>query len=107
MMKTRLVFEITSDFSKKTDDWDDITEWLENKFHNSIHDVFEDVMTGDDFQQMVIDKMSEEPHMAEIKEFNDLGDILISLSDVDTITPFIPPPEKELPESQRTITEFA
>jgi hypothetical protein len=100
------VFEITSDFSRKIEDGDDITEWLEEKFHNAIHDVFEDVMTGDEFQQSVIDKISEEPHMTEITEFNELGDIQISLSNVDIITPFIPPPEKELPENQRTITEF-
>ena len=107
MIKTRLVFEITSEFSKKIEDGDDVTQWLEEKFHNAIHDVLEDFMTDDDFQQMVIDKMSEEPYMTEVKEFNELGDIMISLSDVNTITPFIPPPDKELPENQRTITEFA
>jgi hypothetical protein len=61
----------------------------------------------DDFERMVLDKMSEEPHMKAVNEFCQLGSVGISMSDIQTLMAFTPPPEHILSKDQRLLTEFA
>lgn len=107
MLKTGFRIETDSQFAKREVDGDDITQWTEERFHSAVHDVVEDFLTGDEFTHLVLDKMSEDLHAEEIKEFNELGDIKISITGEETITAFAPPPEKVLPKEQRNLMEFA
>jgi hypothetical protein len=108
MLKTRIVIEIGTNFSRIIDQGDDVTKWTEEKFHDSIHDVFEDFMArDDDFEHMVLDRMSEEPHMKAVNEFGQLGGVGITMSNIQTLQAFTPPPEHELSKDQRLLTEFA
>jgi len=110
MMKTKMFLTVTTGFKQMMDSGDDITKWAEERFHDAVHDVFEDFMAkNDDFEQLVLDKMIEHEQMddffnhLEIDEFNKLGDVIISISDLETIEAFTPSGKVVPREQQRLV----
>ena len=90
MMKTKIEFEISTTFSKYLDDGDDVTQQLEERFHDAVHDVFEDFLTGDDIEMSVLDKLDEFLCSAKhpIQEFNKLGGVILSIKEPEILEPY-------------------
>ena len=86
--KTRISIEIETDFVKVSgehfsgDADDDFTDEVLNSFHNKMFEHFERKLTDDDnFQRDILMAMADDGELPKnIKEFNDLGSIRITIS---------------------------
>ena len=87
MTKKRSHISITveTDFKTRTEDQDDITDYLESIFHDAVYKCVEEFFSGHDFEQTIMDEMvtNYKSLPDDIKEFSDLGGILLSYSHGD------------------------
>ena len=85
-MKTRIVIEIDTTFKKlkAIDDDEDLTEYTEKEFHNSIFGIIETLLQSDEFEDEWKDYVGNSDDFEylplEDKDFSDYGSIKISIS---------------------------
>ena len=80
--RSQIVIKIETDFKSRTEDGDDITDYLEDIFHDAVHKSTEEFFESHDFETDIIFTMiNDHKSMPEdIQDFSNLGGVLITIS---------------------------
>ena len=81
MKKTTIVVEITTDFKGIEEDGVDLTEDVENAFHNTIGKLIEEKLTrNNELEGEILEQMADDGELPmKIKEISDMGGISIAV----------------------------
>ena len=109
-MITRFIIDIETDFPKFHDKMDDIdiSDDVEENFHNSLFKTVEDFITGDELEPLTLDQMNDDdmrmPQDKRFDEFGQIGKVRINIHHPEKTADSIRPEVEDT--DNRKLTEF-